>query len=874
MTSSGLVTLTNTEVVNSNTFNKDDQQSDNKDNSGNTDMDVPGRPMSEGITTVSEVAGGQVTHDLTTTNDDVSSSNHTNESSAEQVGMSGTRTSTDTNIVVSKASPLPPALKKLQIDFHNGNSKTSSKRKSRHSVVHLIDNTPGADEGLNVVSIYEWNSDRSPGRTCVDDSDFVSRPVFPGWTRLPEIKCRNILPKKMKQTICEIEIELNSWQIGPNSEIIPRTTKNILPANDQEKSPLTDDVLYKTVVENSVELFGDAFIQVQNETIMDKSRRGQGHLSQQSTANTAKIRVGEKYQAIIMDHPSTYDRSKDETNYTNGDVLWDPVKADAVAERKDLITAYLERKDLELNAKYMLMDSLHKADYNTNAAMKLFIENYRTEHKRLIEFNATEAAMFNSVVAPRVLATKKDFVGAAKVMNRTVECMLVHYYLWKRRQRDYQRCKRERRKEPDYCSVCDDGGTLIICELCRKAFHIKCCSPPLTRVPEGDWYCMPCTHSSPARTRRLSNTPIDVATRRSIASAREQRPSAQNNKSVKVDTKKPPSDELRRQALRAVHKELFPPASQSISNNKKKRAGNNGTEIPNTGRKIASSFSTTNKKSRTSSVPQSVASSGLGQAVFYDIVVPITPEGLLVHISEVPAEQGGGVSFGGYRRFNSGKIGPAEEQHLFRSIGDTFFSIDGTLCSGKSFNDIRGLLKMKGEKQKFKVIRMVHKAKQNDNGVHMGGADNMKRDSLTQDPAWHSAAVQGILPLVADPTIAVPNPLQIQPSQQQQQEALPDQMAQPQPKSALTSTVGPGTSKHFADFTQFQSALAPLKIPQLMNFLNRRGIYNANTFLQTAVLALATQWATEQHVPFDFAMDIMGAARLQVRKHVVASTNQ
>ncbi|NXC27009.1 AIRE regulator, partial [Campylorhamphus procurvoides] len=47
----------------------------------------------------------------------------------------------------------------------------------------------------------------------------------------------------------------------------------------------------------------------------------------------------------------------------------------------------------------------------------------------------------------------------------------------------------------DECAACGDGGELICCDGCPRAFHLACLVPPLPRVPSGTWRCGSCVTS-------------------------------------------------------------------------------------------------------------------------------------------------------------------------------------------------------------------------------------------------------------------------------------------------------------------------------------------------------------------------------------------
>nr|XP_039267444.1 chromodomain-helicase-DNA-binding protein 3-like [Styela clava] len=44
----------------------------------------------------------------------------------------------------------------------------------------------------------------------------------------------------------------------------------------------------------------------------------------------------------------------------------------------------------------------------------------------------------------------------------------------------------------DYCDVCKQGGEIILCDTCPRAFHLVCLDPPLDKAPEGKWPCPVC----------------------------------------------------------------------------------------------------------------------------------------------------------------------------------------------------------------------------------------------------------------------------------------------------------------------------------------------------------------------------------------------
>ncbi|XP_022245679.1 chromodomain-helicase-DNA-binding protein Mi-2 homolog isoform X2 [Limulus polyphemus] len=44
----------------------------------------------------------------------------------------------------------------------------------------------------------------------------------------------------------------------------------------------------------------------------------------------------------------------------------------------------------------------------------------------------------------------------------------------------------------EFCRVCKDGGELLCCDSCPSAYHTFCLNPPLKNIPDGEWHCPRC----------------------------------------------------------------------------------------------------------------------------------------------------------------------------------------------------------------------------------------------------------------------------------------------------------------------------------------------------------------------------------------------
>uniref|UniRef100_A0A8C0GUZ6 Chromodomain-helicase-DNA-binding protein 4 n=1 Tax=Chelonoidis abingdonii TaxID=106734 RepID=A0A8C0GUZ6_CHEAB len=74
---------------------------------------------------------------------------------------------------------------------------------------------------------------------------------------------------------------------------------------------------------------------------------------------------------------------------------------------------------------------------------------------------------------------------------------------WGRSSRSRKKLKAGKRKKKvpvdgyetdhqDYCEVCQQGGEIILCDTCPRAYHMVCLDPDMEKAPEGKWSCPHC----------------------------------------------------------------------------------------------------------------------------------------------------------------------------------------------------------------------------------------------------------------------------------------------------------------------------------------------------------------------------------------------
>lgn len=58
----------------------------------------------------------------------------------------------------------------------------------------------------------------------------------------------------------------------------------------------------------------------------------------------------------------------------------------------------------------------------------------------------------------------------------------------------------------DFCAACRGAGEFVCCENCPRVFHLLCCDPPRTQVPDGAFYCFECNAKLPTSDESAAET--------------------------------------------------------------------------------------------------------------------------------------------------------------------------------------------------------------------------------------------------------------------------------------------------------------------------------------------------------------------------------
>uniref|UniRef100_A0A8D0ACU4 Chromodomain helicase DNA binding protein 4 n=1 Tax=Sander lucioperca TaxID=283035 RepID=A0A8D0ACU4_SANLU len=68
----------------------------------------------------------------------------------------------------------------------------------------------------------------------------------------------------------------------------------------------------------------------------------------------------------------------------------------------------------------------------------------------------------------------------------------------------------------DYCEVCQQGGEIILCDTCPRAYHMVCLDPDMEKAPEGKWSCPHCVSTSQCCANKTIRSYVRIDLARSL----------------------------------------------------------------------------------------------------------------------------------------------------------------------------------------------------------------------------------------------------------------------------------------------------------------------------------------------------------------------
>ncbi|XP_047341100.1 lysine-specific demethylase 5B [Impatiens glandulifera] len=101
------------------------------------------------------------------------------------------------------------------------------------------------------------------------------------------------------------------------------------------------------------------------------------------------------------------------------------------------------------------------------------------------------------------LSKEKHNVPKGDILDEKISDYIYEKSSHKRRRKNLKGerievCKTEKQDLDQTCQQCRSGlhgEVMLLCDRCNKGWHIYCLSPPLKRIPPGNWYCLECTSS-------------------------------------------------------------------------------------------------------------------------------------------------------------------------------------------------------------------------------------------------------------------------------------------------------------------------------------------------------------------------------------------
>ncbi|XP_058188269.1 methyl-CpG-binding domain-containing protein 9 isoform X2 [Rhododendron vialii] len=166
---------------------------------------------------------------------------------------------------------------------------------------------------------------------------------------------------------------------------------------------------------------------------------------------------------------------------------------EGILESPAMISRSLDFRTIDLRLAAGAYGGSHDAFLEDVRELWTQLRTCHSEKPDLVQLAETLSSNFESLYAKEVVSLFQKFVGYAKLGCLSAEL--------KKEIDDFLVSSSELPKAPweeGVCKVCGidkDDVSVLLCDTCDAEYHTYCLSPPLPRIPQGNWYCPSCVAS-------------------------------------------------------------------------------------------------------------------------------------------------------------------------------------------------------------------------------------------------------------------------------------------------------------------------------------------------------------------------------------------
>ncbi|KAE9449142.1 hypothetical protein C3L33_18950, partial [Rhododendron williamsianum] len=166
---------------------------------------------------------------------------------------------------------------------------------------------------------------------------------------------------------------------------------------------------------------------------------------------------------------------------------------EGILESPAMISRPLDFRTIDLRLAAGAYGGSHDAFLEDVRELWTHLRTCHSEKPDLVQLAETLSSNFESLYAKEVVSPFQKFVGYAKLGCLSAEL--------KKEIDDFLVSSSELPKAPweeGVCKVCGidkDDVSVLLCDTCDAEYHTYCLSPPLPRIPQGNWYCPSCVAS-------------------------------------------------------------------------------------------------------------------------------------------------------------------------------------------------------------------------------------------------------------------------------------------------------------------------------------------------------------------------------------------